>query len=408
MTVDGLRGYLLTAALLALPWMAAADVITEWNERAVASSLAAKQLPFVGTRTLAIVHTAMFDAVNSIAGRYAPYRAKVSAAAGASQEAAAVAAAHATLVEVFPDQKVTLDSAYAAALTRIPDGAGKTEGIAVGEKVAAQAISQRASDGSAAPNTYRPVTSPGVYITTTLPIGSQWGSVTPWLMERGSQFRPGPPPSLTSAEWARDCNEIKDIGGKKSTLRSAEQTDIARFWVITGPASWDPIARQLADVPTRSLIENARLFALVETAAADAYIAVFDAKYTYNFWRPITAIRNGDLGGNPAVTRVADWEPVIDTPLHPEYPCAHCITSAAAGTVLEAEFGRGAVPTLTMTSTSAPGVVRKWGTIKEWMDEVSMARIYGGIHYRNSMLVGQEMGRKIGALAVQNYLRPAH
>jgi len=408
MTVDGLRGYLLTAALLALPWMAAADVITEWNERAVASSLAAKQLPFVGTRTLAIVHTAMFDAVNSIAGRYAPYRAKVSAAAGASQEAAAVAAAHATLVEVFPDQKVTLDSAYAAALTRIPDGAGKTEGIAVGEKVAALAISQRASDGSAAPNTYRPVTSPGVYITTTLPIGSQWGSVTPWLMERGSQFRPGPPPSLTSAEWARDCNEIKDIGGKKSTLRSAEQTDIARFWVITGPASWDPIARQLADVPTRSLIENARLFALVETAAADAYIAVFDAKYTYNFWRPITAIRNGDLGGNPAVTRVADWEPVIDTPLHPEYPCAHCITSAAAGTVLEAEFGRGAVPTLTMTSTSAPGVVRKWGTIKEWMDEVSMARIYGGIHYRNSMLVGQEMGRKIGALAVQNYLRPAH
>ena len=408
MTVAGLRGYLLTAALLALPWMAAADVITEWNERAVASSLAAKQLPFVGTRTLAIVHTAMFDAVNSIAGRYAPYRAKVSAAAGASQEAAAVAAAHATLVEVFPDQKVTLDSAYAAALTRIPDGAGKTEGIAVGEKVAAQAISQRASDGSAAPNTYRPVTSPGVYITTTLPIGSQWGSVTPWLMERGSQFRPGPPPSLTSAEWARDCNEIKDIGGKKSTLRSAEQTDIARFWVITGPASWDPIARQLADVPTRSLIENARLFALVETAAADAYIAVFDAKYTYNFWRPITAIRNGDLGGNPAVTRVADWEPVIDTPLHPEYPCAHCITSAAAGTVLEAEFGRGAVPTLTMTSTSAPGVVRKWGTIKEWMDEVSMARIYGGIHYRNSMLVGQEMGRKIGALAVQNYLRPAH
>jgi len=408
MTVAGLRGYLLTAALLALPWMAAADVITEWNERAVASSLAAKQLPFVGTRTLAIVHTAMFDAVNSIAGRYAPYRAKVSAAAGASQEAAAVAAAHATLVEVFPDQKVTLDSAYAAALAKIPDGAGKTEGIAVGEKVAAQAISQRASDGSAAPNTYRPVTSPGVYITTTLPIGSQWGSVTPWLMERGSQFRPGPPPSLTSAEWARDCNEIKDIGGKKSTLRSAEQTDIARFWVITGPASWDPIARQLADVPTRSLIENARLFALVETAAADAYIAVFDAKYTYNFWRPITAIRNGDLGGNPAVTRVADWEPVIDTPLHPEYPCAHCITSAAAGTVLEAEFGRGAVPTLTMTSTSAPGVVRKWGTIKEWMDEVSMARIYGGIHYRNSMLVGQEMGRKIGALAVQNYLRPAH
>jgi PAP2 superfamily protein len=133
---------------------------------------------------------------------------------------------------------------------------------------------------------------------------------------------------------------------------------------------------------------------------------VFDAKYTFNFWRPVTAIRNGDLGGNPGMSRVADWEPAIDTPLHPEYPCAHCITSAAAGTVLEAEFGRGTVPTLTMTSATAPGVVRKWTTIKDWMDEVSAARIYGGIHYRNSTVVGQDMGRKIGELAVQNYLKP--
>ncbi|HMK28043.1 MAG TPA: vanadium-dependent haloperoxidase, partial [Terriglobales bacterium] len=178
-----------------------------------------------------------------------------------------------------------------------------------------------------------------------------------------------------------------------------------RFWAITGPASWDPIVRQLADFPSRRLVENARLFALVEMAAADAYIAVFDAKYTFNFWRPITAIRNGDLGGNAAM-RIPDWEPLIDTPLHPEYPCAHCITSAATGTVLQAEFGRGTVPPLIMSSAASPGVVRKWTSIKNWMDEVSAARIYGGIHYRNSMDVGQAMGRRIGELAVQNYLRP--
>ncbi|HXZ80646.1 MAG TPA: vanadium-dependent haloperoxidase [Terriglobales bacterium] len=406
MTSGRLQRCLAVMVILAVPCTALSDVITEWNEKAVASTITAKQLPFVGARTLALVHTAMFDAVNSIQGRYTPYKVKLDVPAGASSEAAAAAAAHATLVALFPEQKTSLDSAYTVSLAKIPAGEGKTAGVAVGEKVASQIISLRASDGSNAPNTYRPVTTAGVYIATTLPIGSQWGSVTPWLMQRTSQFRPGPPPQLTSSQWARDCNEIKDIGGKTSTLRTPEQSDIARFWVITGPSSWDPIVRQLADIPTRSLIDNARLFAFVETAAADAYIAVFDAKYTYNFWRPVTAIRNGDLGGNPGMSRVADWEPLIDTPLHPEYPCAHCITSAAAGTVLESEFGRGAVPTLTMTSATAPGVVRKWNSIKEWMDEVSAARMYGGIHYRNSTIVGQEMGRKIGELAVQNYLKP--
>src|SRR5271157_5670520 len=220
----------------------------------------------------------------------------------------------------------------------------------------------------------------GPQMAPTLPIGSQWGNLTPWVMERGSQFRPAAPPALTSAEWARDYNEVKDIGGKKSTMRTPEQTEIARFWVITGPQSYDPIARQLAAAPGRSLIENARLFALVEMAVADAYVAVFDAKYTFNFWRPITAISNGDIDGNDATSRDAGWEPVIDTPLHPEYPCAHCITSGAARAVLESEFGTGAV-SLSMTSASAPGVVHKWASIQEWAEEVAAARIYGGIHY---------------------------
>ena len=144
----------------------------------------------------------------------------------------------------------------------------------------------------------------------------------------------------------------------------------------------------------------------MELATADAYIAVFEAKYEFGFWRPITAIRNGDIDGNDATMRVPDWEPTIDTPLHPEYPCAHCITSAAARAVLESEFGMGPIPVFTMTSPTAPGVTRKWTSVKDWADEISAARIYGGIHYRNSTVVGQTMGKQIGDLTVQNFLKP--
>ena len=248
---------------------------------------------------------------------------------------------------------------------------------------------------------------PGTYITTTLPIGTQWASMTPWVMERASQFRPAPPPALSSAEWAADYNESKEIGTKKSARRTSEQTEMARFWIFTGPQSFDPVVQQLAAAPGRSLSQNARLFALVEMAVADSYIAVFDAKYTFNFWRPITAIRNGDIDGNKDTERDPGWEPLIDTPLHPEYPCAHCINTGAARAVLESEFGTGAHP-LTMTSPTAPGAVHNTAPIAEYAEEVSLARIYGGIHYRNSTVVGKAMGKKIGELAVQNYLKSVH
>ena len=399
--------WLVAGLMLAFPTCAGADSITEWNERALNCAITAKQQPFVATRTMAMVHVAMFDAINSIEHGYTPYKVKTSVAAGGSGEAASVAAAHAVLLKIFPDQSAALDAAYAASLAKISDAGGKADGVVVGEKVAAEIISLRATDRSDSPNLYRPITTPGVYVMSTLPVASHWGNVTPWIMERGSQFRPGAPPQLTSPEWARDYNEIKDLGGKKSALRTTEQTEIGRFWGMTGPGAWDPILRQLAGAPGRTLLQNARLFALAEMAGADAYIAVFDAKYTFNFWRPITAIRNGDIDGNDQTTAVADWEPLIDTPLHPEYPCAHCITSMAVAAVLESEFGHGSVPGLSMTSTTAPGVVRKWSSIKEWTDEISLARIYGGVHYRNSTVVGQEMGRKIGQMAVNSYLKPA-
>ena len=408
MNAYSLRSCLAALAILFVPLVCVADAVTEWNEKTMAASAQAKQLPAAASRTVVVVHTAMFDAMNSVEGRYLPYKFKVSAPSGSSAEAAGVAAAHAVLLSLFPEQKADLDATFASSLGRIPDGAGKTSGISVGEEVAAKILALRASDGADAPNPYRPVTTPGVFVPTTLPISLQWGNVTPWMMERSSQFRPAPPPPLTGSVWANDYNEIKDLGNKKSTTRTPEQTDIARFWILAGPASWDPITRHLASTPGRTLLQNARLFALVELATADAYIAVFEGKYKFLFWRPITAIRNGDIDGNDATARVPDWEPSIDTPLHPEYPCAHCITSAAARAVLESEFGVRPIPVFTMTSPTAPGVTRKWTSVKDWADEISAARIYGGIHYRNSTDVGQAMGKQIGEFTVQNFLKPIH
>jgi len=392
-------------AFLVTPVLAPADVVTQWNEKAIATATAAGQNPLVVGRTVTIMHVAMFDAVNSIENRYTPYALRTSAEPGSSAEAAAVAAAHAVLVALLPNQEPELEAAYSASLAQISVD-GRDSGVIVGQRVAAEILARRASDGANASKSYRPLTAPGVYVPTSAPLAPHWGDITPWVMERGSQFRPGPPPRLTSEQWARDYNEVRLFGAKRGSVRSAEQTDIGRFWILVGSASWFPIVRQIADSPGRSLIDNARLHALVAVATADAYIAVFDAKYAYNFWRPITAIRNGDIDGNDATTRDPDWEPLIDTPPHPEYPCAHCITSSAVATILDAEVGSGAIAKVTMTSPTAPGFIRNWNTTREYVEEVSVARIYGGVHYRTSAVVGREMGRKIAELALRERMRP--
>jgi hypothetical protein len=348
----------------------------------------------------------MFNAVNAIDRRYAPYRFDARAPAGVSADAAAVAAARGVLVKLVPGQQAAIDKAYAASLAAVPDGAGKSAGVVVGERAAEAILADRAGDGTDAPNTYRPYTSPGVYVPTALPLSSEWPKVKPFVMASPTQFRPGPPPALSSPVWERDYKEIKAVGGRASSVRTQEQTDVGRFWALTGPASWNPVARQLAASKPLSLVENARLFALVYLAATDSFVAVFDAKYAYNFWRPITAIRNGGLSGNGESERDAGWMPLVDTPMHPEYPCAHCISSAAVGAVLESEFGTGPVPAISMTSPTAPGMSRKWVRISDYVTEVSNARVWSGVHYRNSAEVGEALGRKIGALAVQSTLKP--
>jgi hypothetical protein len=395
----------IASVLVGLSVTVHADVITDWNDKVVAAGVQARQSPMVHTRNAAIVHVAMFEAINAIDRRYTPYRVQVSPAAGTSREAAAAAAAHFTMVRLYPDQAKDIDNFYQTSLAAVPDGAPKSHGIQLGGQVAGEILALRAKDGADAPNTYRPYTTAGTYVPTALPVGSSWGQVTPFALTEGSQFRPAAPVALSSAHWAQDYNEVKKMGAKTGAGRTAEQTDIARVWELTGPGLHNPVARQLAAMKNLDVLDNARLFALYAMAMADSYIAVFDAKYTYNFWRPITAIRNGDSDGNDATEPNPAWEPFIATPMHPEYPCAHCINSAAGAAVLEAFFG-DAVSPFNLTNPTVAGVTRRFTRLSDYVRESIDARVYDGVHYRTSGEVGAAMGRKIGEYTVQNSLKP--
>jgi hypothetical protein len=383
-----------------------ADAITDWNEKAVAF-VTPRMPPPAAQRVMAIVQVAMFDAVNSIERRYRPYLVQLPAAPASSKEAAAAAAAAGVLLGLHPQAEQELKGMTAAYLAAIPDGDDKAEGIKLGQAVAARILEARANDGANAADAYRPKTKPGVYVPTPITVGSTWPNVKPFAMTSASQFRPQPPIPLAGEQWTADYNEIKELGGKSSSKRSARQTEDARFWLITGPQSTDPIVRQLVAAKKMSLIDSARFMALADIALADAYIAVMDAKYHYDFWRPITAIRNGDMNDNPKTERDPTWQPIDNTPMHPEYPCAHCIGSAALAAVVEALFGTADVPEVAMTSSTAPGVTHRWTNLRVYADEVANARIWAGFHYRFSAQVGQDMGRKIGVHVVKNLMQPA-
>jgi len=392
---------ILTPALLLSPAVSRADMVTDANARAADITSRLPSTP-VAVRTMAIVQVSVFEAVSAVNGRYPSPRAKLAPAPNASPEAAVAAATRTALAKLMPAQQAAIEQEYQALLGRVPDGPSKLAGIALGEQAAAAIVASCADDGAVAPDVYRPHAAPGIYVPTAGPAVPHWGARRPWVMTRGDQFRPGPPPALTSAVWARDYNEIKAVGGRTSTQRTPEQTAIAKFWEATLPDVYWPVARSVAATPGRDLTDNARLFALAAMAMDDGLIAVFDAKYTYNFWRPLTAIRNGDLDGNDATERDGGWRPFIDTPMHPEYPCAHCIVSSALGAVLAAEIGTGPTPPLSTTSSTAGGATRTCAAGADFTKEVAAARIYDGVHYRNSTEVAAAMGQKIGELAVQS------
>jgi hypothetical protein len=390
---------LLGTPVAGVPAASAADVVTDYAAKAVAIGVE-KQLPNARlTRGLAMVHAAMFEAVNAIDRRYQPYKLELVADKGASREAAAATAAHDVLVSLFPDEKSKLEQALQASLAKI-EGDGKTKGIELGKRAAAGMIALRTDDGSNIQESYRPFTKAGVYVHTAIPIESTSGMIKPWTMEKGSQFRPQPPPALDSEIWTRDVNEIRELGSINSKTRTQEQTEIGRFWFLTGPRTYTPLVQQVAETKKMDLVDCARLYALVSMATSDAFIAVFDAKYAYNFWRPITAIRNADLSSNPATPREASWTPLGMTPPHPEYPCAHCITAAAVAEVLK----RAAGDDLGELTLASAGVTRKWKRVEDYSNEVAMARIYAGFHYRFSAEAANSMGRKIGEQAVTTQL----
>ena len=402
-----LRKLFIAAALIAPAAPAVADVISDWNEKAVAF-LAEKTVPAPqAERAMAMMHVAMFDAVNAIEPRYRPYLSQPKAFPALPKEAAAAAAAGTVLESLYAPPVGTFKVQLAAYLEAIPNDEAKSQAIALGEAVAAAVLAARAGDGSAAPDSYRPKTKPGGYIPTPMTVASMWPQLKPFAIPSPSHFRPQPPIALTSEQWAADYNEIKSLGARNSTMRSPQQTENARFWLATGPIAYYPTVRQIAAAKKLDILDNARFLALVSVAREDAYIAVFDAKYHYEFWRPVTAIRNGDIDENPATEREATWQPLGDTPMHPEYPCAHCIVSAALESVGEAVFGSTEIPEVTSTSPTAPGVTHRWTNLRAISDEVAEARICAGFHYRFSTQVGQDMGRKIGRYVAENILQPA-
>jgi hypothetical protein len=391
----------LTVALPAIP--AKADVIMDWNAKADAIGFEKQLVNSANSRAQAMLHVAVFEAVNAIDKRYTPYKLNLTADRGTSREAAAASAAHDVLVALYPDQRADLDATLATSLSAIADGEAKTKGIELGKKAAAEIIAVRANDGFNTPESYRPQTSPGVYVPTIVPIESTAAKITPWVMRESSQFRPAPPPALTSDVWTRDLNEIREFGSINSTKRTAEQTTVGRFWFFTGPRTYNAIVRQIVTAKNMDLVDCARLYSLTAMAAADAFIAVFDGKYAYNLWRPITAIRNADTTNNPATPREAAWLPLGTTPMHPEYPCAHCIVSSAVSNVLQSVVGNE-VGEITLVSPTAPGVTRKWTRLQDYSDEVANARIYAGFHYRFSTEAGKDMGKKIAELTVSTQL----
>jgi hypothetical protein len=396
----------LFALVLTCPVVPAfANVITDWDAKAVAF-VAPVAAGAPGQRELAMVHIAMFDAVNSIERRYRPYLFQPATPKTASQEAAAAAAAAGVLVGLHPDLAGEIKPALANYLAGIADGDAKSDGVRVGETVAAKVLQARANDGANAPDSYRPKTKPGAYVPTPIMVASTWPNIVPFVMANPSQFRPKPPIALDSKDWAADYNEIRIYGGKSSAKRSPQQTETARFWLMVGPPAYHPVPRQLVIAKQMTVIDSARFLALFAVALTDAYIAVFDAKYHYEFWRPITAIRNGDIDGNPDTEIEATWQPIDNTPMHPEYPCAHCIQSGAAAGVIEAVLGTTDIPEVSMVSSTLPGVSHRWTNIGMFADEIANARIWAGFHYRFSAHVGTDMGRKIGRYVVETVMQP--
>ena len=387
---------LLLACVLALSAFAArADVITDWNVAAYQVMRAARIDGAPAARAFAIVHVSMADAINTVQNRHTRYAYKGPLQPSASAEAAAASAARAALLALIPDQKARIEETFASTTRAIADGPAKTAGEALGKEAADAVLADRAKDNTSVPDTYRPITAPGVWIPTTPPITAQYARARPWGFERPDQFRPGPPPALNSAQYARDYNETRNLGGVRSTARTNEQSDAVKFWSQPNiMEAWHQVSRQLATTRKLGLAECARLFAIMTMTNANSFIVDWDAKFHYNFWRPVTAIRNGDNDGNDATERDASWVPSNATPMHPEYPSQAAILAGGSSAALALVSGTVDVP-VTVTDSVNPKVTRPFASIAKLAEEQRLVRIWGGIHFRTSLEVSDVLGKAI-------------
>jgi hypothetical protein len=408
-----------------------ADAVTDWNANAEKATIAACLGPTNTTRMYAMVHIAIHDALNAIDRRFKPYVMDLRAPSEASVEAAVATAAHDVLVPLLTqisdpeclDAGVgSVEEDYTAALDAIASGTPKTQGVEVGQAAAAAILALRAADGadtSFAVTDYPQGTKPGEYrftLGTGFVVLPGWQYVTPFVLDKSSQFRPGPPYKVTSPKYTADFNEVKALGAKDSRTRTIEQTQIGYFWLESKPLLWNRITRTVTGASRLDVREHARLFALVNMALADGYIGVVEAKIHYNFWRPITAIQPADTDGNPDTNADPAWEPLQTTAPSPEYDSGDAVESGAASEVLRHVLETDRLSfnvcsrTLPLSEEQCGGaneVLRSYASFSQAADEDRDSRIYVGIHFRKSVEEGLKHGRKIGKRAVEHFLKPA-
>jgi membrane-associated phospholipid phosphatase len=386
---------------------AGGNVVVEWNRTllTLVQTAGAQPATIQPTRDFAIMSAAVYDAVDAIDPDHPQYLLHLKARRGASQVAAAARAAHDVLVAMFPSFAGTLDQQLAADLDAVTSHRARARGSRVGARAAAELLQIRAPDGSAAtPPTYVSTGAPGDFRTTppgfAAPVFTHWAAVTPFILRRGSQFRPPPPAALTSRRYAAAINEVKSLGRDTSTSRTAEQTTIGNFWSAPIQNYWNAIAQDVALAHHDDIDETARTFALLDLGLGDATIAMYDAKYTYRLWRPITAIRLADTDGNPLTTADPTWSPLANTPADPSYPGAHSTLSATAAAILTSLYGGHA--SFTVTSPTLPGVTRAFENFNAAASESGLSRIYAGVHTRLDHRAGLALGARVARYILHN------
>ena len=409
---------MLIAILLSASAVAKADSVLDWNTIAVNTAVANNQNPFAQGRYAAIVQLAVFEAVNAITQDYQPYIGSITAPPGASAEAAAIEAAYKVLSTYFPASLAALDVDRANSLASIPDGKAKTDGIATGEVAAATLIALRSNDGSspaqfktpgpAVPGEWQATASCPIVNGVASGIAFQWQNVTPFGIRSAKDFLLGPPPALRSNVYAKTYNEVMTVGSIDSTERPPDRSDVATYYAATSPTqAFNQAARQIALEQRRSLSENARALALINLAINDSLVSAFFNKYHYNFWRPETAIHAGDTDGNRKTEADPDWQPFIVTPCFPSYPSNHGSAANAAAAVMRRLYGE-AGHSMTLSNPAVPTIVLQYTSFKEITNDISDARVYGGIHFRTDQDAGAVLGLAIGKEVYKHNLRPVH